>query len=386
MVTGATNYAGESFTQFENLVTGAGDDRITGTADANRIYTYDGNDTVDGGTGNDYIHGGNGNDSLVGGGGRDTIYGGAGNDVIRSSGQGVYDGQGGNDIVYAGLGTPETLRGGAGTDMLDTTSFSGDYRVDLASGATNYAGESFIQFENLRAGSGDDTLLGTNDRNVMQGGNGDDRISGRDGNDSLYGQNGDDYLGGGSGNDYMRGGNDNDRMSGHGGNDRMYGDAGNDWMAGQDGDDLLNGGLGDDTLSGGAGDDVLIGSTGRDVMTGGSGEDVFRFYSTSDSPFGVSTTYDRITDFQGAGINFTFATEDKIDLSSIDANVNLAGNQAFVFTGTTSGGAGTIWMQDVGGETWLRVNTDSDSTPEMTVRIVDGTDTASDYWAGDFVL
>ena len=121
-------------------------------------------------------------------------------------------------------------------------------------------------------------------------------------------------------------------------------------------------------------------------MTGGGGEDVFRFYSTSDSPFGNSTNYDTIRDFQGAGINLVSATEDRIDLSSIDANVHLAGNQAFSFNGTTAGGAGTIWMQNVGNQTWLRVNTDNDAAPEMTVRIIDGVDDASDYWAGDFIL
>ena len=43
-------------------------------------------------------------------------------------------------------------------------------------------------------------------------------------------------------------------------------------------------------------------------------------------------------------------------------------------------------MQNVGGETWLRVNTDSDAAPEMTIRISDGADNANDYWAGDFIL
>ncbi|WP_414692505.1 calcium-binding protein, partial [Paracoccus sp. UBA5162] len=109
--------------------------------------------------------GGNGNDSLVGGGGRDTIYGGAGNDRIRSSGQGVYDGQGGNDYIYAASGTPETLRGGAGVDWLNTRHWSGDYTIDMVTGATNYAGESFTQFENLVTGAGDDRITGTADAN-----------------------------------------------------------------------------------------------------------------------------------------------------------------------------------------------------------------------------
>ena len=269
---------------------------------------------------------------------------------------------------------------------MNTTSFSGNYNINLTTGLTNFAGESFTQFENLVSGSGNDTLSGTSGANVIQGGNGNDRISGLGGNDSLYGDNGNDTVYGGSGNDYIRGGNNNDRLYGESGNDRVYGDAGNDYLSGSTGNDLLHGGSGNDTLNGGSGNDVLIGSTGTDYLTGSGGEDVFRFYSTSDSPFGVSSTYDRITDFQGAGINLASATEDRIDLSSIDANTNVAGNQAFAFNGTTAGGAGTIWMQNVGNETWLRVNTDADATPEMTVRISDGADNANDYWAGDFIL
>uniref|UniRef100_UPI00356B160F calcium-binding protein n=1 Tax=Paracoccus seriniphilus TaxID=184748 RepID=UPI00356B160F len=368
MTTGATNFAGESFTQFENIYMGSGNDTVTGTTGANRIYGNSGNDRIDGRAGNDYISGGAGNDNLTGGGGRDTVYGGSGNDTIHSSGNGIYDGGSGNDYVYAGLGSAETLRGGSGTDWLNTTSFNGDYNINLATGSTNYTGESFTGFEYLRSGNGDDRLTGTSSANAIYGGGGEDTVFGGAGNDYLYGQNGDDNLYG---------------QSGH---DRMYGNSGDDQMSGGRGHDYVHGGTGDDDLEGNRGDDTLAGGQGADTLTGGSGEDTFRFFSTSESPFGSSGNYDRITDFQGAGINPVSATEDKIDLSSIDANTGLAGDQAFTFNGTSNGGAGTIWMQNVGGETWLRVNTDADSAPEMTIRILDGADDANDYWAGDFIL
>src|SRR5215468_2498724 len=67
----------------------------------------------------------------------------------------------GNDYIFAVLGTPETIVGGAGIDTLDTTLFSGNYVVNLATGLTNFAGESFINMENLISDAGDDSLTGT---------------------------------------------------------------------------------------------------------------------------------------------------------------------------------------------------------------------------------
>ncbi len=279
------------------------------------------NDTIPGTAVADLIFGFGGNDRLGGGGGTDTINGGTGNDTIRSSGAGLYDGQAGDDYIYAGLGVAETLRGGAGVDWLNTTTFNGNYAINLTTGATNFAGESFTQFENLLTGSGNDSLTGTTGAN------------------------------------------------------RIFSGAGND---------TVNGGAGNDYLSGGTGNDNLVGGGGRDELTGGGGSDTFRFFSTTESS--PLTGFDLIRDFQGAGINLFGTTEDRINLSAIDANVTIAGNQSFVFNGTNPGGAGRIWMENVGAETWLRVNTDNDALAEMTVRILDGADNASDYWSGDFIL
>ncbi|MFC5342830.1 beta strand repeat-containing protein [Brevundimonas staleyi] len=48
----------------------------------NRIYGYDGNDTLSGGLGNDLLRGGSGNDILLGGSGNDLLIGGTGNDTL----------------------------------------------------------------------------------------------------------------------------------------------------------------------------------------------------------------------------------------------------------------------------------------------------------------
>jgi len=82
-------------------------------------------------------------------------------------------------------------------------------------------------------------------------------------------------------------------------------------------------------LNGGTGNDTLVGGTGQDSMTGGSGNDVFDFNAVSESAPGSSRD-----------IISLFASGDKIDLSTIDANTGVSGNQAFSFSsGTTFSGA-----------------------------------------------
>jgi hypothetical protein len=105
------------------------------------------------------------------------------------------------------------------------------------------------------------------------------------------------------------------------GDDVIDGGAGNDTLSGEAGNDILIGGDGNDVLYGGDGDDVLIGGLGRDVLIGGSGADTFAFKSESDS---VPGSPDRIVDFSRQ-------EGDRIDVSGIDANVNTAGNDSFVF-------------------------------------------------------
>ena len=84
-------------------------------------------------------------------------------------------------------------------------------------------------------------------------------------------------------------------------------------------------------MNGGLDNDVLVGGLGRDVMTGGGGFERFDFNSAGESLPGLFSR-DVITDFVGNGI---FAG-DVIDVSTIDANVLLLGNQAFNFIGAAA--------------------------------------------------
>ncbi|TKB69385.1 MAG: hypothetical protein E8D52_10555 [Nitrospira sp.] len=107
--------------------------------------------------------------------------------------------------------------------------------------------------------------------------------------------------------------------------------------------DTLIGNAGSNVLNGLAGNDLLTGGAGRDILTGGSGFDTFDYNAASDSP--ASAGRDVITDFQGNGI---FAG-DRIDLSTIDANLFAFGNQAF-FPGQLSynQGAGLLSINILG--------------------------------------
>ena len=145
------------------------------------------NDTLNGNAGNDVLNGDAGNDSLIGGTGRDTLNGGDGNDIIRSDGDGgTYRGDAGNDVMFSGLGL-ETMDGGTGVDLIDHTIFSGNYVFNMATGLTNFLGESYINFENATMGAGNDNVTGNASANTINGGAGNDTINGGAGNDILIG-------------------------------------------------------------------------------------------------------------------------------------------------------------------------------------------------------
>lgn len=127
---------------------------------------------------------------------------------------------------------------------------------------TAWIGESTEDF--IRAGAGDDLLVG---------GLGNDQLFGEAGDDTLRGDLNDRSAGGNEGgDDLLSGGDGQDRLGGKGGNDTLLGDRGNDRLWGDDGDDLLQGGFGNDTLTG----DDNSGGQGRDgfVLAPGEGTDL----------------------------------------------------------------------------------------------------------------
>jgi Ca2+-binding RTX toxin-like protein len=99
-----------------------------------------------------------------------------------------------------------------------------------------------------------------------------------------------------------------------------------DVIIGNIGTDVLRGHAGNDIIRGLGGDDVLAGGLGKDVLFGGAGRDTFDFNLVSESSAKGGGT-DHIGDFKH--------NVDDIDLQTIDANSQLAGNQAFTFIGAS---------------------------------------------------
>ncbi len=193
--------------------------------------------------------------------------------------------------------------------------------------------------------NGNDTFTGTAEDDIMYGSGGNDRLTGKDGDDILVGGVGNDTMQGDRGNDtyYVDSDGDIVRENASGlfgslfsgtdtvistvsrtldknienlvlkGSDGISGTGNllNNQLTGNDGDNILDGLFGNDTLVGGAGADQLIGGWGRDS---------FRYTSESESGLTVETM-DVILDFR--------SRQDKLDLSGIDADITLTGDQAF---------------------------------------------------------
>ena len=156
-----------------------------------------------------------------------------------------------------------------------------------------------------------------------------------------------------AGADTFTGGSKNDIFAAGGGNDTLKGNGGNDW---------LDGASGNDKIDGGTGNDYIVGGTGKDILTGGSGYDSFIFASTKDSAVSAP---DIIMDFSKG---------DKIDLSVIDANTKVSGNQAFVFVGTKafSGKAGDLNYKKIAGDTFVYGDTNGDKKADFVIELENG--------------
>lgn len=146
----------------------------------------------------------------------------------------------------------------------------------------------------------------------------------------------------------LTGNDENSRLDGRAGNDTLRGNGGNDTLLGGDGNDHLNGGEGIDRLLGGAGDDVLA---------GGSGADVFVFTDTMGA--------DRINDF-------LTSSGDLLDLSTIDANANIAGNQAFSFVGggyLKAAGQLGVYIDRANGKTYVKGDLNGDGKYDLSIQL-----------------
>ena len=258
----------------------AGNDRIDMGAGNDYASGGVGDDTLDGGTGNDTLSGGTGNDTFLlrVGAGSDNIASSdstAGRiDLLRfedvaSTGLTAVIRSGANLILKYGATDEVTLTGhfNGTSGTVTHIAFSDGQTWDMAQLYANY---------DIVLTDGDDTAaFPANLAETIRGGAGNDIIDGRGGNDLIYGDDGNDSLTGEVGTDTLYGGAGTDTLAGGVDNDLLYGDAGNDALSGDAGDDVLFGGAGNDTLRGVAGNDTLDGGAGDDSMFESSGSNTF---------------------------------------------------------------------------------------------------------------
>ena len=355
-----------------SILTGAGDDVIFGSSQADifglgggddRAFGDDGADQIDGGLGQDIvdywtsargllvdlqlpqlnsgiasgdtyisIEGINGSsfaDTLRGDRHANIIWGGDGADVLHGRlGNDQLFGEAGNDVLLGGAGA-DTIDGGAGVDRVAYWTDTGPVTVDLLFDERNggaATGDVFSSIEDIQGTGQDDDLRGDHGRNRVWAGEGADVIHGRKGNDVLRGQGGDDIILGGPGADWINGGAGIDRAAYWTARSavvvdlsdpsRNAGEAAGDSFVGIEDlqgsryNDVLSGDAGDNRIWGGAGNDMITGDSGNDVLFGQAGADVFVFTSGD-------TGLDRVMDFE-AGL-------DRLDVSAwgVDAFASL---------------------------------------------------------------
>jgi len=330
----------------------AGDDSIAGGFGADLLYGDDGNDTIDGGFGgrsvgstapfaDDTLFGGNGDDRLITG--------------TSRSGE-LTGGDGADVFVFVRDDPGFSTRAGPGVRITD---FAEQDRIDLSALGPLHLlapGERFT----LRPGEITQSPGGLQ-IDFDGDGVGDFSIS-ASANAFAETAPGSGVLQGAG--LVLQGSGSADTLVGSAADDRIQGFGGDDTLFGNDGNDLLDGGVERDRLDGGAGRDTLIGGPGADTLTGGAGDDIF--------VFNRDDLNDRIIDTIA---DFTVGS-DRIDLSSIDANRTVPGDQAFTFIGENAfTGAGQARFS--GGE--LQLNVDSGLAADFTARLVGVTSlTASD--------
>jgi hypothetical protein len=274
-------------------------------------------------------------DSIIGNENRNILKGMAGDDVINGrAGNDVLNGAAGNDVLEGGEGH-DTLDGGMGLDwasyQLDALPVAANLFAGFAVqrvGQPDFTVDTLIGIENVRGGSGDDFLIGSDISNILEGALG---------NDNLWGYGGDDTLIGGDGNDVAVGGDGNDIIESGLGQDWLYGQAGNDTLRGTDTVantfNVLVGGDGNDTLIGGpSGFDYFYGGDG---VTGGN-NDTFVIAPNSGTKV--------VIDFEAGGVN------DVLQLVGTPLTSFSQVQAAMSFSGAING---TVLVVDAGTQVWF---------------------------------
>jgi Ca2+-binding RTX toxin-like protein len=396
-----------------------GDDELRGNDSNDTLAGNAGNDLLDGGTGADLMSGGSGDDQFIvdnagdkvkedarPSSGTDTVYtelpsytlpsnvenlvytgagkfsgrgnkslnlitGGPADDILdgKQGGDGMV-GKAGNDSYYVDSPADlvnEDVDGGIFDQVISTvtiTSMAANVEaLTLAKGNTNGRGNAL-----------DNYILGSSGLNTIEGGDGADTLEGGLGNDTFYGETaasaGDDadtvaYSNAKKGVVFSLVNTLAAQNTIGAGTDRIYEVSGIENLTGSNFNDMLTGSAngnrivgmnGNDTIAGLGGADVLDGGGGLDLIDCGSDADIDHIAYTlpTDSPVGANR--DQIS-------NFTPST-DLIDFSLIDANVAEAGDQAFLWGGT-SAAPHSVWYTVTGSDILVSADVSGDTIPEF---------------------
>jgi Ca2+-binding RTX toxin-like protein len=299
------------------------------------------------------LAGGNFRDLLAGMGGGDQLYGHGGNDTL--------DGGDGNDVLRGGTGD-DAMNGGAGDDTYYADS-SEDVAVEFANGGT----DTVRTTASFALGQHVENLIAHSDAGLTLKGNGlANTITGGDGNDTLNGGGGADAMNGGAGDDRYFINSAGDTVTDSSGLDSITTTIDHSLGAGferlyarSDAGLILTGNGANNVIVGRGGNDTITGGGGRDVMAGGASGDTFVFQALSDSLVGGQR--DVIRDFV-AGV-------DKTDLTQIDADAGLAGDQAFGFIGSAafSHTAGELQAKTLGANTLVSGDVDGNGQADFQI-------------------
>ncbi len=169
-----------------------GDDEIFGDAGNDQIFGGIGNDKALGGLDNDKLEGNEGNDFLDGEQGADEISGGSGNDIlIGGTGDDNVKGDSGDDLFIAlSNDGDDHYDGGDDVDTLDLSAITSDTDINLATGTASGAEigtDEVLNFENVVAGRGNDTITANENVNSLWGNFGEDIFVFLSGNNSGKG-------------------------------------------------------------------------------------------------------------------------------------------------------------------------------------------------------
>jgi len=417
---------------------------LKGNSGVNVLRGFAGADTLDGGTGADTMYGGNGadiyyvdnagdavietsdasidlvntkisytlgayveNGSITNAADGITLTGNALNNTLNGyNGDNVLTGLEGNDILNGKYGA-DTMIGGVGDDAYYCNQ-SGDVVVELDGEGTDTVNSDVtfdlgLTLENLNltgasavngTGNGGANIINGNyAANILTALGGDDTIDGKEGADTMIGGAGDDtyYVDNvgdvvteiaGEGldtvssklSDYTLAANVEKLMLGGGYNINGTGNELSNILIGNKGNNTLSGLNGNDNIKGMAGADKIIAGMGADDLWGGDGNDRFVITNAAESGSNDATN-DWIYDF---------AEGDKLDISLVDANTGVGGDQAFVIDTDGSFSAGEISVVTSGLDVFLSFNIDADAEAEMTVRLKNVV--LADITAVDFVL